>query len=57
MELSARDGLKKRSEIVVNALGIIDVDSVEFDRGCITKLTCKEIEALCKSLVDLLNLV
>ena len=53
VELSARDGLKKRSEIVVNALGIIDVDSVEFDRGCITKLTCKEIEELRKSLENL----
>ncbi len=55
--VEARDELKKQSEIVVNALGIIDVGTVEFERGIVTKLTKDEIKQLQISLATLLNLV
>ncbi len=44
--LEPREGLTKRSEIVVNALGIIDIGCMDFERGCLTKLTKTEIETL-----------
>ena len=44
--LESREGLIKRSEIVVNALGIIDIGCIEFERKCLTKLTETEINAL-----------
>ena len=57
VKIEARDELKKQSEIVVNALGIIDVGTVEFERGVVTKLTKDEIKRLQMSLATLLNLV
>jgi len=44
--LEPREGLLKRSEIVVNALGIIDTGHIEFERKCLSKLTKEEIKAL-----------
>lgn len=56
VELNPREGLKKQSEIVINALGIIDVGSVEFERGCITVLTSKEITALQNAMKSLFRI-
>ena len=56
IKINPRDYLQKTSEIVVNAIGIIDIKSVEFDRGCLTKLTEDEKIKLQLSLANLLGL-